>query len=110
MCIVARMDRIYRETLLFDFYGELLTEHQRNIYEEVVFEDCSLGEVAERHKVSRQSVHDIVRRSRKTLEGYEEKLGLVEKFLHFKERINTIKTLTDDERIRKLADEMLEEL
>ncbi len=51
------MDRIYRETLLFDFYGELLTEHQRNIYEEVVFEDCSLGEVAERHKVSRQSVH-----------------------------------------------------
>ncbi len=104
------MDRIYRETLLFDFYGELLTEHQRNIYEEVVFDDCSLGEVAERHNVSRQSVHDIVRRTRKMLEGYEEKLGLVGRFLHLKERINEIKTLTDDERVRKLADEMLEEL
>ena len=104
------MDRIYRETLLFDFYGELLTEHQRNIYEEVVFEDCSLGEVAERHKVSRQSVHDIVRRSRKTLEGYEAQQGLGEKVLQSKARINTIKTLTDDERIRKIADELLEEL
>ena len=74
------MDKIFRKNLLYDFYGELLTEHQRKIYEAVVFDDYSLSEVAEQEDITRQGVHDMIRRCQKSLLGYEEKLGLVEKF------------------------------
>ena len=104
------MDKIYERSLLFDFYGELLTEHQKRIFEEVVFEDCSLAEVAEEHGISRQGVHDMIRRTTKALERYEEKLGLVRKFLFLKERDNEIMVLTDNEEIRRLSKEILEEL
>ncbi len=104
------MEKIYEQTLLYDFYGDLLTKHQRSIFEEVVFEDCSLSEVAERHGVSRQGVHDIVRRSAKSLEGYEEKLGLVRKFLAVRDKVNEIRSLTDNEQILLLTQEILEEL
>lgn len=104
------MDKIYERSLLYDFYGELLTEHQKQIFEEVVFEDCSLAEVAERYDISRQGVHDMVRRTTRTLERYEAKLGLVHKFLYVKERVNEIMVLADDERIRQLSKEILEEL
>ena len=68
------------QTLLYDFYGELLTEHQKQIYEDVVFGDLSLSEAAEEHGISRQGVHDLIRRCDRALREYEEKLGLVEKF------------------------------
>ena len=108
--IVALMEKIYAQSLLYDFYGELLTEHQRRVYEEVVFDDLSLGEVAEELGISRQGVHDMVRRTEKALRKYEEKLGLVRKFISLKRKVNEIKELTEDEKIRKLAEEILEEL
>ena len=104
------MEEIYEKTLLFDFYGELLTERQRNIFREVVFEDCSLGEVAETHGISRQGVHDMLRRTKKALEGYEEKLGLVKKFLYIRQRAEKIRTLTQDPEISALSREILEVL
>ena len=84
------MDEILKQALLYDFYGELLTAHQKEIYEEVVLEDCSLSEVAEAHGISRQGVHDLIKRCQKMLEGYEEKLKLVEKFCSIKERWNRL--------------------
>lgn len=104
------MEKIYAQSLLYDFYGELLTEHQRRVYEEVVFDDLSLGEVAEELGISRQGVHDMVHRTEKALRKYEEKLGLVRKFISLKRKVNEIKELTEDEKIRKLAEEILEEL
>ncbi|MDO4804725.1 MAG: sigma factor-like helix-turn-helix DNA-binding protein [Lachnospiraceae bacterium] len=104
------MDKIYERSLLYDFYGELLTDHQKQIFEEVVFDDCTLAEVAERHDISRQGIHDMVRRTTKTLERYEQKLGLVRKFLFVRERVNEIMALADDERICRLSKEILEEL
>ena len=76
------MEKFVEQTFLFDFYGELLTERQRQVYTSVVFEDYSLSEVAEELGISRQGVHDMIRRCNRTLEEYEEKLHLVEKFLH----------------------------
>ena len=43
MSKVMNMDKLARQALLYDFYGELLTEHQRNIYEDVVLNDYSLS-------------------------------------------------------------------
>ena len=75
------MDKIYEETLLYDFYGELLTKRQKEIYEEAVLNDCSLGEIAEQYGISRQGVHDNLKRTGRTLHEYEEKLGLVAGYL-----------------------------
>ena len=56
------MEEIYERTLLYDFYGELLTPHRREIYSAVVFDDMSLSEAAEAFGVSRQGIHDIVKK------------------------------------------------
>ena len=71
------MDKILEQSVLYDFYGELLTEHQRKVYEDVVLNDYSLSEVAEEYGISRQGVHDLVKRCTKILESYEEKLHLL---------------------------------
>ena len=113
------MDKILKQALLYDFYGELLTAHQKEIYEEVVLDDCSLSEVAESHGISRQGVHDLIKRCQKMLEGYEEKLMLVEKFCTIKEKIEQIEQLTNEvsedpekqlQEIKQYAAEILEEL
>ena len=73
------MEKIVEQGLLYDFYGELLTDHQRHIYEDVVFNDMSLSEIAEEQGISRQGVHDLIKRCDRILAGYEEKLRMVEK-------------------------------
>lgn len=62
------MDRIVKQSLLYDFYGELLTEHQRAVYEDAVFNDLSLGEIAGERGISRQGVHDMIRRCDRILD------------------------------------------
>lgn len=91
------MNRIFERALLYDFYGELLTPHQQNIYESVVFEDMSLGEIAEEQGISRQGVHDLVKRCDRSLQEYESKLHLVQRFSEAKEKIIKIVELTGGE-------------
>lgn len=66
--------------IYYDFYGNLLTEHQRKIYEDVALHDMSLGEIAQEMGISRQAVFDLVKRCDKLLQSYEDKLKLVQKF------------------------------
>ena len=68
------MEKFVEQTLLYDFYGELLNEHQRGIYQDIVFNDLSLSEVADEYGISRQGVHDLIKRVNNTLNGYEEKV------------------------------------
>ena len=88
------MERIFEQALLYDFYGELLTPHQRNIYEAAVYNDMSLSEIAEEQGISRQGVHDLIKRCDKSLQDYESKLHLVERFTAAKEKIRRIEALT----------------
>lgn len=104
------MEKIVEQGLLYDFYGELLTEHQRQVYESRVFDNLSLGEIAEDFGISRQGVHDLVRRCDKILQDYEEKLHLLAKFMNIKETVTRIESITDQEKVRKLANRILEEL
>ena len=87
------MEKIVRQTLLYDFYGELLTSHQKKIYEDAVFGDLSLSEIAEEQGISRQGVHDLIRRCNRIMEEYEEKLQLIRKFSETKEQIEKIRGL-----------------
>lgn len=105
------MEKIVEQTLLFDFYGELLTEHQKIIYEDVVFGDLSFTEAAEARSISRQGVRDMIKRCNKILAEYEDKLHLVEKFQVIKGKVEDIRMSADDpERIKQISDEILEEL
>lgn len=85
------MDKILEQSLLYDFYGELLTSHQKEIYEDFVLNDLSLAEIAEVHEISRQAVHDIVKRCNRQLAAYEEKLHLVERFLDTQKKVEEIR-------------------
>ena len=114
------INKIYDMSLLYDFYGELLNEHQRSIYEAAVFEDLSLSEIAATEGISRQGVHDILKRCNKALEEYEEKLHLVAKFKDMRKKIEKIDEIAVEiekdnkdiriTKIRKLSNEILEEL
>ena len=98
------MDKILEQTLLYDFYGELLTDHQKQIYEDVVLNDYSFSEVAEEKGISRQGVHDLIKRGNKILQEYESKLHLVEKFVTIKEQIEEMeKSLRETEEPDKEA-------
>ena len=74
------MKEIARKALLYDFYGELLTEHQKKVYEDAVMNDFSLSELAEEYGISRQGIHDLLKRCDTILEEYESKLGLIKRF------------------------------
>jgi len=114
---VIKVNGLLEQALLYDFYGELLTDHQKEIYEQFVLEDLSLSEIAESAGISRQGVHDLIKRCNKLLEGYEAKLHLVEKFLSVKKKVQEINELLDLEsedpvvqNVRQIAVDILEEL
>ena len=117
------MEKIVEQGLLYDFYGELLTKHQRQIYEGIVYDNLSLGEIAQEEGISRQAVHDIVKRCDKTLQGYEEKLRLVARFNNIKDKVSRINRLSEQYengelgdkaaysmQVRQLSAEILQEL
>ena len=114
------MEKFVQQTLLFDFYGELLTEHQQQIYEDVVCNDLSCSEVVAEHGVSRQGIHDLIKRCNRQLEEYEGKLHLVEKFLGIQAKVQQVRQevqqaseegrMPDMQEIIRISDEILEEL
>ena len=94
--MISEEERIVIMGRLYDFYGQLLTEKQRKIYEEVRFGDLSLSEAAELYGVSRQGIHDMLHRVEKTLDGYEEKLGLVKQFREIGQKAGRIRKLCEE--------------
>ena len=89
------MDRLYEESLLYDFYGELLTKHQKQIFEEAVLNDYSLSEVAEEHGITRQGVRDSIKRAEAQLFDMEERLGLAKRFNEIKKGVEDIEACVD---------------
>ena len=104
------MDDLLFQTLLFDFYGELLTKHQRQVYEDFLCNDISESEIAKDAGISRQAAHDMIKRCQKSLNEYECKLHLVERFMNIRNRISDIKELSDNKEIHKIIDQIIEEL
>ena len=78
-------DSRQRENILFDFYGNLLTDKQRTVFTMYIEEDYSFAEIAKEINSSPQAVLDLLKRSREKLANFEDKLGLVQKF-HLQEK------------------------
>ena len=89
------MDKIVEQGLLYDFYGELLTDHQKKIYESAVYEDMSLTEIADENGISKQGVHDILKRCTRALQEYENKLHMIRRFEAIKAQAEELHRLSE---------------
>lgn len=89
------IDKITEASLLYDFYGQLLTRRKQQVMELYHEENLSLAEIAEEFGISRAAVHDSLKSAEKSLREYEEKLGLVGKFMASEEAINTAGKMLD---------------
>jgi predicted DNA-binding protein YlxM (UPF0122 family) len=120
-------DKMLQVSMLYDFYGQLLTEKQQEIIQLYYSDDLSLGEISEQLGVSRQAVYDTIKRTEKILFEYEEKLGIVNRFTSNNRNIeeilkivegieNNYKVVTTESkfvleeiiRIKQIANEILE--
>lgn len=112
------MEKIVEQGLLFDFYGDMLTEHQKQVFGDVILGDLSLSEAAEAYGVSRQGIHDLVRRVDSQLRSYEDKLHMVERSVKVKKQTEDIRrtasgqqiSLQDQQKIISICDSILSEL
>jgi len=108
-------NQTYRMTMLFDFYGELLTERQKDFFSLYYNEDLSLSEIAENAGISRQGVRDVIVRAEGIMQEIEDKTGLIRRFEEMRTHLNRIalasseiKTINyrqyEDPRISELTD------
>lgn len=107
------MDKIFERTLLYDFYGELLTDKQKSVYENYYLDDLSLAEISENVGISRQAVHDTIKKSDKQLEKFESKLNLVARYMNIKKMASDIDALAHgikeeatEATVKTMADEL----
>ena len=83
-------NQAYRMTLLYDFYGDVLTDRQKEFYDLYYNEDLSLAEIAENYGITRQGVRDIIVRAEGILTELEDKTGLIRRFHAMRAQIEEI--------------------
>ena len=88
-------NQAYRMAMLFDFYGDLLTERQREFYDLYYNEDLSLSEIAENYGISRQGVRDVIVRAEAAMSEIEEKTHIIRRFHQSKAAIAAIDAAAD---------------
>ena len=86
-------DKKLMMTMLFDFFGELLTDKQREYFDLYYNEDMSLSEIAENAGISRQGVRDMLVRAEAALSDYEAKTGVVARFLTVRRTVDELEAL-----------------
>ena len=108
----VELDELVEYSYLYDFYGALLKEKHRKIFEDYILNNMSLGEIAKENQITRQGVYDAVRRCKGTLKEYEAKLHLVDKFRLIERKLHEIEQIAEDSggetgvRIKVLAEEI----
>ena len=112
-------NQTYRMTMLFDFYGDILTDRQRELFDLYYNEDLSLAEIAENCGISRQGVRDVIVRAEASMQEIEDKTGLIRRFMQMQPKIvaieeaaQKIKTLNyrqyENPQLEALAAEIME--
>ena len=106
-------NQTFRMTMLFDFYGELLTDRQKEFYDLYYNEDLSLSEIAENYGISRQGVRDVIVRAENYMTEIEDKTGLIKRFMQLQphaEKIVDAAQQVKQLNFRRYEDRQLEEL
>ena len=88
-------NQAYRMAMLFDFYGDLLTERQREFYDLYYNEDLSLAEIAENYGISRQGVRDVIVRAEAAMTEIEDKTHIIRRFQQSRQAIAAISQAAD---------------
>lgn len=104
------IDERVRVSKLYDYYGLLLNENQRVLCESYLYDDLSLSEIAESAGISRQGVHDKIKRSLKQMEAFEERLALIKRTEKIEEQLFFIRQALleqEDRGIKSLIEERL---
>ena len=83
-------NQTYRMTMLFDFYGEVLTPRQKEFFDLYYNEDLSLAEIAENYGISRQGVRDVIVRAEAIMTDLEDKTGLMKRFLQMQQQVQAV--------------------
>lgn len=83
-------NQTYRMTMLFDFYGEVLTPRQKEFFDLYYNEDLSLAEIAENYGISRQGVRDVIVRAEAIVTDLEDKTGLMKRFMLMQQQVQAI--------------------
>ncbi|MBC7074468.1 MAG: YlxM family DNA-binding protein [Syntrophomonadaceae bacterium] len=91
------LEKVGHVILLKDFYGALLTEKQQDVINLYYENDLSLSEIADNLNITRQAVHDLLKRAESALEDYECRLGLVKKFLNTRQQLEEVYRILNDE-------------
>ena len=89
-------NQTYRMTMLYDFYGELLTERQKEFFDLYYNEDLSLAEIAENAGISRQGVRDVIVRAEAAMQEVEDKTGIIKRFLTRSAHIDAISEAAEE--------------
>ncbi|MCD8086321.1 MAG: DNA-binding protein [Clostridiales bacterium] len=89
------MEQAFQKTMLFDFYGDLLTDRQKEFYDLYYNEDLSLAEIAENANITRQGVRDVIVRADAILTEMEEKTGIIARFLEVQRSLQEVSALAD---------------
>lgn len=100
------IEDLAKVSLLFDFYGKLLTDRQREVMELYHEDNLSLQEIAEEFGISKQGVHDTLKKAEKLLTEYEEKLGLVDQLIRQRQVIAEIKEAETLDEVKKIIDKL----
>ena len=85
-------NQTYRMTMLYDFYGELLTDRQKEFFDLYYNEDLSLSEIAENAEMSRQGVRDVIVRAEAVMQEIEDKTGLIRRFEQMHSHLSSIQS------------------
>lgn len=88
-------NQAYRMAMLFDFYGDLLTDRQKEFYDLYYNEDLSLAEIAENYGISRQGVRDVIVRAEAAMTEIEDKTHLIRRFFKMQEELSAIDAAAD---------------
>ena len=106
-------NQTFRMTMLFDFYGELLTDRQKEFYDLYYNEDLSLSEIAENYGISSQGVRDVIVRAENYMTEIEDKTGLIKRFMQLQPHVEKITDAAEQIKqlnFRRYEDRQLEEL
>ena len=98
---------------LLDFYGDVLTEKQRDVMEQYYNDDLSLSEIADNFGITRQGVRDVIVRAEAAMQEIEDKTGLIRRFEQFRGHLDAIRSAAEDIRTlnyRQYEDSRLTEL
>lgn len=86
----------YRMAMLYDFYGDVLTQRQKEFYDLYYNEDLSLAEIAENSGITRQGVRDVIVRAEAILTDLEDKTGLIKRFHAMRQQLQEVEGAAGD--------------